>query len=127
MEFGLDLFNDEKAWWEPGIIGRELHSDSIDSSDDNTPRVSESSELYGPGLLCRADDRKHVFTMTLQSKIEVSLEAQQIDRNAVTGLNDVLIYYSLIIENLLPRTMYFKFALPRNTKNSMKVFLVMRA
>lgn len=95
-------------------IGYELIRDAK-NTDTSTSRNSGSSPS-GPALTCRADDRKHVFTMTLHPKIDVGMDALKINNTDVPGWVDVHICAPLVIENLLPRPLFFKLGLPGNAK-----------
>lgn len=96
-------------------VGRDLCRNAREG-DLSTPRLSEKSILSGPVLTCRADDWKNVFSMTLQPKIDRAIDWKDVESKEVPGWVDVHVCPPLIIENLLPRPMYFKLALPGTAK-----------
>lgn len=89
-------------------VGRELY---VKNTEENSvSRASDTSNLVGPVLTCRAQSNKHVFTMMLHPKIDSSIEWELVEDREVPGWVDVHVCPPLVLENLLPRPMYFKLA-----------------
>lgn len=103
-------------------IGREL---SVNHAGD-TPilRTASTNIGQGPALTCRAENGRHVFTMMLQPKIDCTVDWQSVGDREVPGWVDICVCSPLVLENLLPRSMYYKFAIRNVERNNDTVRVV---
>lgn len=91
-------------------VGRELCVKN--RKRDATSRVPDVNASGGPVLTCRAQSRRHVFTMMLHPKIDSSVDWDLVEDREVPGWVDIRVCPPLVLENLLPRPLYFKLATP---------------
>lgn len=89
-------------------IGRDLHAKS--KTEANSKGGLDTDNIIAPVLVCRSETRQKVFCLSLQPKIDPNFDNQILGSKDIPGWVDVHLQAPLVLENFLPRPLFFRLA-----------------